>query len=117
MVFKRLPGPFGADGPSADPAPVAGPVRTGGPLRGETHETQLTPALSCAPAAMAIEVALSANPDDPNGVLDADRQGGVSAEGRDLRRKSGGGGMDPAGGLPSHGGRRGAGRDPEPGQR
>ncbi len=117
MVFKRLPGPFGVDGPTADPAPAAGPVRTGGPLRGEAHETQLTPALSCTPAAKAIEVALSANPGDLNAVLDADRQGGLFAEGHGPRRKRGGEGMDPAGDLPSRGDRRSAGRDPEPGQR
>lgn len=117
MVFKRLPGPFGADGPTADPAPAAGSVRTGGPLRGEAYEIQLTQALSCTPAATAIEVALSANPDGRNGVLDADRQGGLFAEGPGPRRKRGGGGMDSAGDLPSRGGRRGAGRAPEPGQR
>ncbi len=82
MVFKRLPGRFGADDPTAPPAPAAGPARPGGPARGEARETQLTPAPTCAPAAGKIEANLSANPDGRNGVLKSERHGGLFAEGR-----------------------------------
>jgi hypothetical protein len=83
MVFKRLPGSFGADGPSVDTASAAGPVRPGGPPRGGRREIQLTPAMRRAHAAEEAEVALSANPNGPNGVLEADERGGLFPDGHD----------------------------------
>lgn len=80
MVFKRLPGRFGTESPFVGPVPAAGPVRPGGPPRDGARETQLTQALRCALAAGEIGVALSANPGGPDGVLKADRQGGLPGE-------------------------------------
>lgn len=81
MVFKRLPGRFGTESPFVGPVPITDSVRPGGPPRVGAREIQITPAPRCALAAGEIEVALSANPDDPDGVLKADRQGGLPGEG------------------------------------